>query len=122
LKDFHLQRGEALCLHTVKLHKQQGYGPVHVALGDNNVNGEFWAIVSDEPTNLQTFRDMGCALISRKRFSMTNRLDGIYRNQRSILSAVYLAFGFSWPLQRSMSWLKGLQWWRGESIVPLVSR
>jgi hypothetical protein len=59
LKDFHLQRGEALCLHTVKLHKQQGYGPVHVALGYNNVNGEFWAIVSDEPTNLQTFREYG---------------------------------------------------------------
>jgi len=59
LKDFHLQRGEALCLHTVKLHKQEWYGPVHVALGYNNVNGEFWAIVSDEPTNLQTFREYG---------------------------------------------------------------
>jgi hypothetical protein len=30
-----------------------------VALGYNNVNGEFWAIVSDEPTNLQTFREYG---------------------------------------------------------------
>ncbi|WP_217650533.1 transposase [Spirulina major] len=59
LKDFHLQRGEALCLHTVKLHKQEWYGPVHVALGYNNINGEFWAIVSDEPTNLQTFREYG---------------------------------------------------------------
>jgi hypothetical protein len=59
LKDFHLHRGEALCFHTVKLHKQQGYGPVHVAMGYNNVNGEFWAIVSDEPTSLQTFWEYG---------------------------------------------------------------
>lgn len=59
LKTFHLQRGEARCFHTVKLHKQQWHGPVHVAMGYNNVNGEFWAIVSDEPTNLQTFREYG---------------------------------------------------------------
>nr|WP_239125118.1 hypothetical protein [Leptolyngbya sp. CCY15150] len=59
LNDFRLQRGEALCLHTVKLHKQAWYGSVHVVLGYNHVNGEFWAIVSDEPTNLQTFREYG---------------------------------------------------------------
>lgn len=59
LQDFHLQRGEALCFHTVKLHKQDWYGPVHVALGINHLNGEFWAIVSDEPTNLQPFREYG---------------------------------------------------------------
>lgn len=59
LKDFHLQRGEALCLHNVKLHKREWYGPVHVACGYNNINGEFWAIVSDEPTNLQTFSEYG---------------------------------------------------------------
>jgi hypothetical protein len=59
LKDFPLQRGEALCLHQVKLHKQHWYGPVHVALGYNNINGEFWAVVSDELTNLQTFHEYG---------------------------------------------------------------
>ena len=57
LKDIHLQRGEALCWHTVKLHKGQWYGPVHVAFGYNSVNGEFWAIVSDEPTSLHTFEE-----------------------------------------------------------------
>ena len=59
LKDFPLNRGEALCFHNVKLHKSQGFGPVHVAFGRNNVNGEFWAIVSDEPTALQTFEEYG---------------------------------------------------------------
>ncbi|WP_256555956.1 hypothetical protein [Oscillatoria sp. HE19RPO] len=32
---------------------------MHVAIGYNNVNGEFWAIVSDEPTNLQTWKEYG---------------------------------------------------------------
>ena len=59
LKAFHLKRGEALCFHTVKLHKQQWYGPVHVIFGRNNLNGEFWAVVSDEPTTLQTFAEYG---------------------------------------------------------------
>jgi len=59
LKDFRLQRGEAMCFHTVKLHKGKWFGPVHVAFGQNNVNGEFWAIVSDEPTSLQTFAEYG---------------------------------------------------------------
>lgn len=59
IQDFHLQCGEALCFHTVKLHKRKWYGPVHVMIGRNALNGEFWAIVSDEATNLQTFREYG---------------------------------------------------------------
>lgn len=59
LKAFHFQRGEALCFHNVYLHKEHWYGPVHMAFGRNNVNGEFWAIVSDEPTTLQTFFEYG---------------------------------------------------------------
>ncbi|ASC72880.1 hypothetical protein XM38_038400 [Halomicronema hongdechloris C2206] len=59
MKDFRLNRGEALCFHNVKLHKSQWFGPVHVAFGRNNVNGEFWAIVSDEPTSLKTFEEYG---------------------------------------------------------------
>jgi hypothetical protein len=57
LKDFHLERGEAICFQNVKLHKEERYGPVHIILGRNNINGEFWAIVSDEPTTLQTFHE-----------------------------------------------------------------
>jgi len=56
-KAFHLARGEALCFQNVKLHKQQWYGPVHVILGRNNLNGELWVVVSDEPTTLKTFQE-----------------------------------------------------------------
>lgn len=57
LKDYALNRGEALCFHTVRLHKGAQYGPVHVIIGRNNINGEFWAIVSDEETTLKTFEE-----------------------------------------------------------------
>ena len=53
LKDFHFKRGEAFCFHNVRLHKEQSYGPLHLVFGCNNVNGELWAIVSDEKTTLQ---------------------------------------------------------------------
>lgn len=59
LKDFHFKRGEALCFHNIGLQKQKWYGPVNLAFGRNSVNGEFWAIVSDEPTTLQTFSEYG---------------------------------------------------------------
>ena len=59
LKDYHLNRGEARCFHNVRLHKGAYYGVVHVIIGRNNVNGEFWAIVSDEKTTLQTFEEFG---------------------------------------------------------------
>lgn len=56
-KAFHLGRGEVRCFHNIKLHKGQWYGPVHVIFGCNSINGELWAVVSDEPTTLQTFRE-----------------------------------------------------------------
>lgn len=59
LKDFHLKRGEALCFHNVKLHKGQWFGPVHIVFGYTNLNGEFWAVVSDEPTSLVTLEEYG---------------------------------------------------------------
>lgn len=39
LKDFHCNRGQAVCLHNVRLHKQQWYGPVNLVIGRNNVFG-----------------------------------------------------------------------------------
>ena len=56
-KSFHLERGKALCFHNVRLHRQEKYGPVHVILGRTNINGEFWAVVSDQPTSPETFAE-----------------------------------------------------------------
>lgn len=45
LSDFHLAAGEALMLHTVRLHKGSLFGPVHIALA-RHPNGEAWAVLS----------------------------------------------------------------------------
>jgi len=54
---FHLERGQALCFHHIRLHRQEKYGPLHVIMGRNNINGEFWAVVSDQPTSPETFAE-----------------------------------------------------------------
>ena len=43
----------------MRIHKGEYYDLVHVIIGRNNVNGELWAIVSDEKTTLQTFSEYG---------------------------------------------------------------
>lgn len=58
VKDFHLAAGEALMLHTVRLHKGPRFGPVHLAL-TRHPNGEFWAVLSNQKTTLKTFQEYG---------------------------------------------------------------
>lgn len=58
VKDFHLGAGEALMLHTVRLHKGTGFGPVHLALA-RHPNGEFWAVLSNQKTTLKSFQEYG---------------------------------------------------------------
>jgi hypothetical protein len=48
-----------VCLHNVRLHTGESYAPIHVVVGRNNSNGEFWAIASDEPITLKTFQEYG---------------------------------------------------------------
>lgn len=57
LNVFHLNQGKAQCFHNVKLHKGQWFGPGHLILGRNNINGEFLAVVSDESTTLKSFEE-----------------------------------------------------------------
>lgn len=58
LKDFHLAAGEALMLHTVRLHKGAQFGPVHIALA-RHPNGETWAVLSNQKTTLKTLQEYG---------------------------------------------------------------
>jgi Transposase DDE domain len=86
LKDFHFNRGEAWCWHQVRLHKKESYGLVHLIVGRNNVNGEFWAIVSDEPTTLQTFQEYGLRFDIEENF-LDDQSNG-WNIQRSQLRSV----------------------------------
>lgn len=86
LSAFHFGWGEALKLHHVYLHKDQRYGPVHLIVGRNGVNGEFWAIVSDQPTRLQTFAEYGLRFDIEESF-LDDQSNG-WNMQRSKLRSV----------------------------------
>ena len=85
-KNFHLHRGEAICLHNVRIHKGEYYGIVHVIIGRNNVNGELWAIVSDEKTTLQTFSEYGLRFDIEENF--LDDQSGGWNIQRSMIRDV----------------------------------
>jgi hypothetical protein len=58
VEDFPLARGRALFLHNVAITAEQ-FGPVSLALARHTTTGEYWYIVSDEPTSVQTFVEYG---------------------------------------------------------------
>jgi len=51
----HLQPGQAYFTPSVSIGKTKLYAPVYLAFADDQLSGEDWVIVSDEPTTLQTF-------------------------------------------------------------------
>jgi Transposase DDE domain len=56
--DFPLAPGRALFLHNVAITADH-FGPVSLALARHTRNGEYWYVVSDEPTSVQTFVEYG---------------------------------------------------------------
>jgi hypothetical protein len=55
--EIRLQPGEAYFTGPVQLGKTKPYGDVYLAFAHDQQSGEFWMIVSDQPTNLQTFAE-----------------------------------------------------------------
>jgi DDE family transposase len=58
VENFTLARGRALFLHNVAI-TTEAFGPVSLALARHSSNGEYWYIVSDEPTSVITFKEYG---------------------------------------------------------------
>jgi hypothetical protein len=58
VEDFSLAPGRALFLHQVAITAEQ-FGPVSLALARHSRTGEYWYIVSDEPTRVFTFEEYG---------------------------------------------------------------
>ncbi len=83
---FHLHLGEAICLHNVRIHKGEYYGVINVIVGRNPVNGELWAIVSDEKTTLQTFAEYGLRFDIEENF--LDDQSGGWNLQRSMIRDV----------------------------------
>ena len=53
--DLALAAGSAQFTGPVQLGKTKPYGPVYLAFAQDRQSGEFWSLVSDAPTTLQTF-------------------------------------------------------------------
>jgi hypothetical protein len=58
VEDFSLAPGRALFLHNVAITAEY-FGPVSLALARHSSTGEYWYIVSDEPTSVHTFTEYG---------------------------------------------------------------
>lgn len=58
VEDFTLAPGRALFLHHVAITAEH-FGPVSLALARHTSNGEYWYVVSDEPTSVHTFVEYG---------------------------------------------------------------
>jgi hypothetical protein len=58
VEDFALAPGRALFLQNVAI-TAEPFGPVSLALARHGSTGEYWYIVSDEPTSVQTFAEYG---------------------------------------------------------------
>lgn len=55
VKAISLKPGQVVFAQAVRLGKTKSCEALHLAFAHDQPSGEFWAIVSDEPTNLQTF-------------------------------------------------------------------
>ena len=58
VEDFSLAPGRALFLHNVAITAEY-FAPVSLALARHSSTGEYWYIVSDEPTSIHTFTEYG---------------------------------------------------------------
>jgi Transposase DDE domain len=67
VEDFTLPLGRALFLHHVAITAEQ-FGAVSLALARHTKTGEYWYIVSDEPTGVHTFGEYGHRFDSEENF------------------------------------------------------
>jgi DDE family transposase len=67
VEDFSLAPGRALFLHNVAI-TAEAFGPVSLALARHSSTGEYWYVVSDEPTSVHTFGEYGRRFNSEENF------------------------------------------------------
>ena len=69
---------------------EQQYGPVHLAMARGQGNKEYWFVVSDEPTPLQTFDEYGLRFDIEENF-LDDKSNGFQLESSLIRSAQALA-------------------------------
>jgi len=123
---FGLGLGCALFLHRVYLTAKQ-VGPVHLALGREN-NGEFWYVVSSEPTNVSTFSEDELRVPMEENFlddqSNGFQLESSHLRSEEALSRLWfwLWQRFTWfPVARKGSIVAtGVGFLRSGTVVPAL--
>lgn len=61
-RDIEVTKGQAWFAQNVRLGKTKSYGTVHLAFANDAQSGDYWAVVSDEATTLQTCSPVSPAL------------------------------------------------------------
>jgi hypothetical protein len=89
LQRLSLTAGQAWFWHDVLMTEQQ-YGPVHLALARCQGNQEYWFVVSDEPTTVQTFEEYGLRFDIEENF-LDDKSNGFQLESSLIRSAQALA-------------------------------
>lgn len=90
LRQFHLGLGEAVLLHGVTLTKRHHYGLVNLALGRDPISRQYWYIVSNESTSLQTFRQYSERFDIESEF-LDEKSNGFQIEQSLIRSSIALS-------------------------------
>jgi DDE family transposase len=131
VEDCSLAPGRALFLHNVAITTEQ-FGPVSLALARHSSNGEYWYIVSDEPTSVHTFAEYGRRFTIEENFlddksngfqlesSLVRDADALTRLCLVLaVATLYLvAQGTQVVAQQKRRWVDP-HWLRGRSYVRL---
>jgi hypothetical protein len=114
-------------LHTVKLHKLHSVESVHLALARETVTGNLWAIVSSEPTTLQTLQEYGLRFDIEESFldDKSNGFDWEASGLRCALALSRLCLALYLTLQgtavveaKQCRWVD-THWFRGMSYLKI---
>jgi hypothetical protein len=131
VEDFKLALGRALFLHHVAITAEH-FGPISLALARQTSNGEYWYVVSDEPTSVQTFVEYGWRFDIEENF-LDDKSNGfqlessLLRNAEAVtrlclvlaVTTLYLvAQGTQVVVARKRRWVDP-HWFRGNSYLRI---
>lgn len=132
IQSVHLSRGEAWLIQQVWVHKTDCLKGVYLALAHAPTGGEYWYILSSEPTTLQTFREYGLRFDIEENF-LDDKSNGFELEDSMLRSAaalsrlclvlavatLYLTLQGTAVVAQGKRRLVDSQWFRGSSYLKL---
>lgn len=90
MANFHLQRGQAILLSGIKVHKTNPIEQVSLVLAKDNQTGELWYVLSSEKVTLQTLREYGFRFDIEENF-LDDKSNGFNLESSMIRSSIALS-------------------------------